>query len=950
MTLPPLIPGDRLQVQALTQSQWTAGDTGAIVASGWVALDASQLALEVPDALALVGQMPTITAIWESSSGRSFTGTAYGSPDWQVTPSGAVVTPVPGTDQAQFLAMVPGTYTVVARWDGQTATTTVTAKAFTPPFPIDASGLTMSAREVIPPAVGEPPVIVTVASPPIVINNADNVMPDEGYYTLQGPAGASGVSLDAQTGAVTVNPGATEGRYIIGYAQGRAYTSTTLTVTAGPVSRVNSTVSVPDTPVSAGSAFTVSGTLRDANGNPVVNESVTVQFDGQTATQITGNQGQFQLVVHPTEAVTNSPVTVLAGSGSSTVVSQLGDVGSVVAGSPDQVLSSGPPAAVIAAGNQDVLTFTFKDAYGNPVIDQAVTWGSAGLSDARYALLTAPSVSQPLNDLPAVTNASGQVSLIMNDTKAGESGQIVASVDGITEESGIQTVIAGPIAPAESTVTLPSGPVVAGTSLPISGVLRDQYGNPISGSSVTVAFDGLSDTVTTNASGLFAAALRPTVAVNSGPVTVSAASGVTLSNSHDQLSVIAGPANPQHSTVVLSSAVIDAGIPFIVSGTAEDQFGNAINGEPVTVSFDGETASGIVTSGRYAVDLIPTAIVTGGTIAVAIGSGSGVSISSGLVASVVVGPASARKTTFALSSSTVQAGAPLTIQGVAEDAAGLKIVGQSVEVAFDGVTSTGTTDTNGDFAVSVEPHSVVQDAPVTVSVGSVTVSSGQTASVQPGPVSAAESQVSISTASLELGGTLTVSGIVEDSYNNPVGSAPVTVTWAGVSANTKTTASGTFVANLVPRQVVGTSPVVVSAGTGSTVISSGLSAAVVDTPDPSLSTVSVPTAASSAGGCVSTGIATYTLEVSGDVFDSYGVAVDGAPAVVSADGALASALTSAGRFQVELYLCAGMSGPTTFGTHSIWVKVDGVTLYTGDIGVGTAAPSGSGSGGTPGLF
>jgi hypothetical protein len=207
---------------------------------------------------------------------------------------------------------------------------------------------------------------------------------------------------------------------------------------------------------------------------------------------------------------------------------------------------------------------------------------------------------------------------------------------------------------------------------------------------------------------------------------------------------------------------------------------------------------------------------------------------------------------------------------------------------------------------------------------------------------------------LELGGTLTVSGIVEDSYNNPVGSAPVTVTWAGVSASTKTTASGTFVAELVSLQVVGTSPVVVSAGTGSTVVSSGLSASVVDTPDPSLSTVSVPSAVSSAGGCFGTtdtgGMNAYTLEVSGDVFDSYGVAVDGAPAVVSADGALASALTSAGHFQVQLYLCAGMSGPTTFGTHPIWVKVDGVTLYTGDIGVGMAAPSGSGSGGTAGLF
>jgi len=132
---------------------------------------------------------------------------------------------------------------------------------------------------------------------------------------------------------------------------------------------------------------------------------------------------------------------------------------------------------------------------------------------------------------------------------------------------------------------------------------------------------------------------------------------------------------------------------------------------------------------------------------------------------------------------------------------------------------------------------------------------------------------------------------------------------------------------------------------GATAIASGLSASVIDMPDPSKSTVSAPTATTSGG--VTNNYAT----VSGHIVNEYGYAVSSTLAVVSSDGSTATGKTnSSGDFQITLDIIAGSPNAYPWGTHSLIVKVDGVLVHSGTIGVGTAAESGSGSGGTPGLF
>lgn len=94
-----------------------------------------------------------------------------------------------------------------------------------------ASGLAYGSSTVAPPSAGQSPVIDAVAAAPTVTDQAGNTLPDTGTYSLTGPSGASGVSVDPITGALTVEAGATAGNYTVTYTQDGVADSVTVTVT-----------------------------------------------------------------------------------------------------------------------------------------------------------------------------------------------------------------------------------------------------------------------------------------------------------------------------------------------------------------------------------------------------------------------------------------------------------------------------------------------------------------------------------------------------------------------------------------------------------------------------------------------------------------------------------------------------------------------------------------------
>jgi hypothetical protein len=81
------------------------------------------------------------------------------------------------------------------------------------------TGLSYTQSTITAPAAGTQAVTDVVYSWPVVKDSNGNVIQNAGTYTLNGPTGATGVSIDGHTGTVIVIPGATPGQYTSTYSQ-----------------------------------------------------------------------------------------------------------------------------------------------------------------------------------------------------------------------------------------------------------------------------------------------------------------------------------------------------------------------------------------------------------------------------------------------------------------------------------------------------------------------------------------------------------------------------------------------------------------------------------------------------------------------------------------------------------------------------------------------------------
>ena len=169
------------------------------------------------------------------------------------------------------------------------------------------------------------------------------------------------------------------------------------------------------------------------------------------------------------------------------------------------------------AGGGSTITVTVKDGLGNAMSGVAVTLSSTVGGD----VITQPS---------SPTDVGGVTTGTVSGTSVGPR-TITAVAGGVTlNQQPSVTVTAG--APSAGTSTVGASPtsITAGSgSSTITVTVRDQYGNPVSGSNVVLAASGTGNTLTqpvgpTNASGVTTGTLSSSVAETK---TVSATAGGT---------------------------------------------------------------------------------------------------------------------------------------------------------------------------------------------------------------------------------------------------------------------------------------------------------------------------------------------------------------------------------------------------------------------------------------
>jgi hypothetical protein len=447
------------------------------------------------------GSGDTLTIVVKDTTGSAVTGLASGA--FSFSFSGGTSA---GTFGTVSETATHGTYTVTFA-----GTTAGTASALT----VIVNGATLTTKPSVTVTVG--PIsgatsTVSFASSSVASGNTDTVtivVKDAAGNAISGLTGAAfGLVLSGGVSAGsfgTVTETTTHGTYTATFTASTAGTASTLTatvsgvalsskptvqVTSGGISGTNSTVSFASASVVSGNTDTVTIVVKDGVGNAVSGlASSAFIFALSGGTSAGGFGAVTETATHGTYTATFTAST--AGSASSLTVTVSGvaittkpsvTVTPGTISTTNSTVSFASPS--VNAGGTDSVTIVVRDGAGNAITGLAGGSFSLGLSGASAG------------SFGAVTETAthGTYTATFSATTAGTASMLTVSVSGVTlSNKPAVTVTAGTVSGTNSTASFASSTVALGSVDTLTVVVKDAFGNAVSGlagSAFTLSFSG----------------------------------------------------------------------------------------------------------------------------------------------------------------------------------------------------------------------------------------------------------------------------------------------------------------------------------------------------------------------------------------------------------------------------------------------------------------------------
>jgi len=249
---------------------------------------------------------------------------------------------------------------------------------------------------------------VVVSAPGLMIQNAD----------LTTQTASDTLTVNAASGQ-TVNlkfTGRTAGTYTVTFTNGTA--TTTSQVVVNPARDADgATITFDTTAIAAGSTKLITGTLVDANGNPVnTSGSATI-----LVTYVPGGNAGIPIGVMPTETDADGEFTI-------TVLTGANDSGTAVVSATYYKLGAATPVAQVLTFNQSIVVGGAATA---PASDQKLSVGSFKGFVAIYALnYTGQKLSAKVAGKWLVVNELSRFQRVVRNTGAGFTIKVDLYIDG----------------------------------------------------------------------------------------------------------------------------------------------------------------------------------------------------------------------------------------------------------------------------------------------------------------------------------------------------------------------------------------------------------------------------------------------------------------------------------------------------------------------------------------
>jgi len=602
-------------------------------------------------------------------------------------------------------------------------------------------------------------------------------------------------------------------------------TSSAFAVNVGAPAKLAFTVQPSTVTSGAAIAPAVQVTVQDGQGNtvPTATNSVTLAITSGTGTTGATLGGTLTQAAVAGLATFSNLTIDKAGTGytlSATATGLAGSASSAFAvnfGAASKLAFTVQPSAVVAGvAIAPAVRVSVQDAQGN-----TVTSASTGVTVAITS--GTGTAGATLGGTLTQAAASG-VATFNNLTvdKAGSGYTLTASGSGVssTASSGFNTTPAA-ASVAVSTVTASSATVASGSGVTLTLQAKDAFGNNLTAGGLTVVFTASGGTstgtigaTTDNGNGTYTATFTGVLA---GTATTIGATigGVAVTTAMPTVQVTVGGISAGRSVVSVSAGTVVSGSAVTLTLQAKDAAGNNITSGGATVVFaaSGGTSTGTVGAttdhgdGTYTATFTGVLAGTATTIGATIG---GTAVTTTLpTVQVTVGPVSTAGSVVTVSNGTTASGSAVTLTLRARDAAGNNLASGGLTVVFSasGGTSTGTigaTTDNGNGTYTASFTGIVAGTATTIGAtigGSAVTSTLPTVTVTPGPVSTAQSVVSVSSGSVAVGSVVTLTLQAKDQAGNNLtagGLAVVFTASGGTSAGTigATTdhANGTYTA------------------------------------------------------------------------------------------------------------------------------------------------------------
>ncbi|HEY6225271.1 MAG TPA: Ig-like domain-containing protein, partial [Gemmatimonadales bacterium] len=378
---------------------------------------------------------------------------------------------------------------------------------------------------------------------------------------------ATGTAAAAQTLASSGGGGQTD---TIGATLPTPYTVLVTDQFGNAVSGVNVTFSI-----------TAGGGAIDGGAGPVIKGT-----DGAghaSVTRTLGTVAGTQTVQASASVPSGSPVTFSATANPGNATTIAANSSTLLSGTVNTAVSPAPSVKVTDRGGNAVagVSVTFAAASGT---SGSVTGGSQSTAGTGVATVTSWTLDQTVGNDTVLATASGLT---------GSPVRFVATSSPGAVDLSVSTLAAG-----TASITACSTSCAAGTTAStITATIRDQFGNVISGKTVTLSSTGTSNTFapsasgTTNSSGVFAATFSSTKAEGktisaavTGSGTLTQTQAVTVNAASVSLGVSTFTAGSGTITACSTSCTTGGGTASLLTATVKDQFGNAISGLTATPS------------------------------------------------------------------------------------------------------------------------------------------------------------------------------------------------------------------------------------------------------------------------------------------------------------------------------------------------------------------------------